>query len=75
MVIVEQRILIGILQSFLDVLELFTRHGIKLIARRLGSYSMDIIREFYASYVENLRGSLDKRAKSAKKDPLTQFLV
>lgn len=71
LVIVESIVLAGSLHTILDINKLFTCHRLELMALSLGSYIEDIIREFYASYVENLRGSLDKRAKSAKKDPLT----
>lgn len=54
---------------------LFTRHMLEFMSRSVGSYSEDIVREFYASYVVNLRGVLDRQAKQFKKDPLTEFLV
>lgn len=34
-----------------------------------------IVRDFYASYVFNLRGSIDRRARPAKQDSLTSVLL
>ena len=39
------------------------------------SYREEVVREFYTSYLASLRGSLDRRAKPVKHDPLTEVLV
>lgn len=54
---------------------LFKGNKLKLMERTLGSYNKEIVREFYASYVSNIRGSIDRRERPAKHDPHTFFLV
>lgn len=39
------------------------------------TYSEEIIREFYAFYVGTLRGSIDRRERPSKKDPLTNIKI
>lgn len=45
------------------------------MARSLSSCTEEIVREFYASYVETLKGVFERRAKPVKHDPLTKVLV
>ncbi|KAG5594483.1 hypothetical protein H5410_035715 [Solanum commersonii] len=40
-----------------------------------GTYSEEIIQEFYASYVATLRGSISKQSKPIAQDPLTSTMV
>ena len=54
---------------------LFTRHRLKWIARLLGSYSEEMVREFYVSYVATLRSQIDRRAAPAKQALLEQVRV
>lgn len=75
LVMVKRRVLTRSLHTVLDVHKLFTRYCLKWIARILGTYSEEIVQEFYAFYVETLRGSLDRQVKVAKQDPLTTVLV
>uniref|UniRef100_M1DXE6 Integrase core domain containing protein n=1 Tax=Solanum tuberosum TaxID=4113 RepID=M1DXE6_SOLTU len=55
--------------------ELFQKHRCEWMARSLGSFSEEIVREFYASDPTTLRGSIDKRVKPAAQTPLTATLV
>lgn len=41
----------------------------------MDSYNKEIVWKFYASYVSTLRGSIDKREKSAKQYSITYKLV
>uniref|UniRef100_M1DG60 Integrase core domain containing protein n=1 Tax=Solanum tuberosum TaxID=4113 RepID=M1DG60_SOLTU len=45
------------------------------MARDPGTYREEIVREFYASYVATLRGSISKRSKPLAQDPLTSTMV
>ncbi|KAG5611136.1 hypothetical protein H5410_022417 [Solanum commersonii] len=45
------------------------------MAQEPGTYSEEIVREFYASYAATLRGSISKRSKPLAQDPLTSTLV
>ena len=63
LVIVDRRVLTRSLHIFADVHSLFTCHRLEWMARSLGSYREEVVREFYASYVMTLTGSLDTRAK------------
>ncbi|KAG5611479.1 hypothetical protein H5410_022760 [Solanum commersonii] len=45
------------------------------MARDPGTYSEEIVWEFYASYAATLRGSISKRSKPLAQDPLTSTLV
>lgn len=44
------------------------------MARSLGTYSEEVVREIYVSYVAILIGSIDRWAKPNKQDPLTFVL-
>ena len=48
----------------------FTRHRLEWTARPLGRYSEEMVREFYASYIETLRSQIDRRAAPTKQAPL-----
>ena len=52
--IVERPVLIGSLHTVPLVHDFFTRNQLERMARRCGSYSEDIAREFYASYVASI---------------------
>ena len=58
-----------------EIHNLFTRHRLEWTARSLGSYNEEMVREFYASYVETLRSQIDRRAAPAKQAPLEQVRV
>uniref|UniRef100_M1APM8 Integrase core domain containing protein n=1 Tax=Solanum tuberosum TaxID=4113 RepID=M1APM8_SOLTU len=45
------------------------------MARDPGTYSEEIVPEFYASYAATLRGSISKRSKPIAQDPLTSTMV
>uniref|UniRef100_M1DWJ5 Integrase core domain containing protein n=1 Tax=Solanum tuberosum TaxID=4113 RepID=M1DWJ5_SOLTU len=45
------------------------------MARDPGTYSEEIVREFYASYAATLRGLISKRSKPLAQDPLTSTMV
>lgn len=61
----------GRLHTVLEVHLLFNKHKFEWVARSLGSYSEEIVREFYTSYVVTLRGSFDRRVRPTKQDSLT----
>ncbi|KAG5584926.1 hypothetical protein H5410_045360 [Solanum commersonii] len=56
----ERRVLIGSLHTAPAIHELFHRHRCDWMARSPGSFTEEIVREFYASYVSTLRGSIDR---------------
>ena len=58
-----------------EIHRLFTRHRLELIARPLGRYSEETLREFYASYVATLQSQIDRRADPAKHALLEQVRV
>ncbi|KAG5620376.1 hypothetical protein H5410_005594 [Solanum commersonii] len=45
------------------------------MARDPGTYSEEIVRELYASYVATLRGLISKWSKTTAQDPLTSTMV
>uniref|UniRef100_M1DTK3 Integrase core domain containing protein n=1 Tax=Solanum tuberosum TaxID=4113 RepID=M1DTK3_SOLTU len=51
------------------------RHRCEWMARSLGNYSKEIMREFYASYAATLRGSIDRRSNYAAEPSLRETLV
>lgn len=71
----QRRVLIGILHNVPVVHDLFTCRRIELLVRSVGSYWEDIVRQFYTSYIEDLRGAFDRRAKPGKHTPLTNVRV
>ena len=54
---------------------LLTRHRLEWIARPLGRYNEEMVRQFYASYVATLRSQIDRRAAPTKQSPLEQVRV
>ena len=68
---VERQVQTGRLHTVPVVHDFFSRHQLEWMARCVGSYSEEIVREFYTSYVVTLRGALDRWSNPAKHDPLT----
>ncbi|KAG5598915.1 hypothetical protein H5410_030285 [Solanum commersonii] len=71
----EWRVLTGSLHTVPDIHRLFNLHKCEWMAREPGTYSEEIVREFYAFYAATLRGSISKRSKPLAQDPLTSTLV
>uniref|UniRef100_M1DYJ7 Integrase core domain containing protein n=1 Tax=Solanum tuberosum TaxID=4113 RepID=M1DYJ7_SOLTU len=71
----ERRVLTRSLHAVLDIQRLFNLHKCDWMARDLGTYSEEIVREFYASYAATLHGSISKRSNPLAQDPLTSTLV
>uniref|UniRef100_M1DWS1 Integrase core domain containing protein n=1 Tax=Solanum tuberosum TaxID=4113 RepID=M1DWS1_SOLTU len=71
----KRRVFTGSLHIVPAIHTLFQRHRCEWMARSPGSFSEEIIREFYASYTTTLKGSIDKRAKPAAQPPLTATLL
>uniref|UniRef100_M1DU07 Integrase core domain containing protein n=1 Tax=Solanum tuberosum TaxID=4113 RepID=M1DU07_SOLTU len=71
----ERRVLTGSLHTVPDIHRLFKLHKCDWMARDAGTYSEEIVREFYASYAATLRGSISKRSKPLAQAPLTSTLV
>ncbi|KAG5585933.1 hypothetical protein H5410_046367 [Solanum commersonii] len=71
----ERRVLTGSLHTVPDIHRLFNLHKCDWMARDPGTYSEEIVREFYASYAATLWGSISKRSKPLAQDPLTSTLV
>ncbi|KAG5599411.1 hypothetical protein H5410_030781 [Solanum commersonii] len=71
----ERRVLTGSLHTVPDIHRLFTLHKYDWMAQDPGTYSEEMVREFYASYAATLRGSISKRSKPLAQDPLTSTLV
>ncbi|KAG5611704.1 hypothetical protein H5410_022985 [Solanum commersonii] len=71
----ERRLLTGSLHTVPDIHRLFNLHKCDWMARDPGTYSEDIVREFYASYAATLRGSISKRSNPMDQDPLTSIVV
>ncbi len=58
----ERRVLTGSLHTVPDIHRLFNLHKCDWMARDPGTYSEEIVREFYASYAATLRGSISKKS-------------
>ncbi|KAG5599261.1 hypothetical protein H5410_030631 [Solanum commersonii] len=71
----ERRVLTGSLHTVPDIHRLFNLHKCDWMARDPGTYSEEIVREFYASYAATLQGYISKRSKPLAQDPLTSTLV
>uniref|UniRef100_M1DJL9 Integrase core domain containing protein n=1 Tax=Solanum tuberosum TaxID=4113 RepID=M1DJL9_SOLTU len=71
----ERRVLTGSLHTIPDIHRLFNFHKCDWMAREPGTYSKEMVREFYASYAATLRGSITKRSKPLAQDPLTSTMV
>ena len=64
----EWRVLTWSLPMMPEIQNLFNRHRLEWTTCPLGRYSEEMVREFYASYVETLRSQIDRRA--SKQAPL-----
>ncbi|KAG5632062.1 hypothetical protein H5410_003779 [Solanum commersonii] len=71
----ERRVLMGSLHTVPNIHRLFNLHKFDWMARDPGTYSEEIVWEFYASYAATLRGSISKRSKPLAQAPLTSTLV
>uniref|UniRef100_M1DTW5 Integrase core domain containing protein n=1 Tax=Solanum tuberosum TaxID=4113 RepID=M1DTW5_SOLTU len=71
----ERRVLTGSLHTVPDIHRLFKLHKCDWMARDPGTYSEEIVWEFYASYAATLRGSISKWSKPLAQAPLTSTLV
>lgn len=71
----DHNVLIGSLSTIPKVQRLFNFHKCDGMDQDLNSYNEEIVQEFYISTIAILRGSIDERAKSAKKDPLTSMIL
>uniref|UniRef100_M1DA23 Integrase core domain containing protein n=1 Tax=Solanum tuberosum TaxID=4113 RepID=M1DA23_SOLTU len=71
----KRRVLTRSLHTVPDIHQLFNLHKCNWMARDLGTYSEEIVREFYASYAATLRGSISKKSKPIAQDPLTSTMV
>lgn len=65
----------GSLHIVIELHITFNFYKFELIAQDLCTYSEEIVQEFCYSYVSTLTGSIDSRARIAKKDSLTYSLV
>lgn len=69
---VEWRVLTGSLQTVPAIHDLFlTLHQLELMARSVGRFNEEFVRDFYATAVATLRGSFDRLSNLAKQAPLT----
>uniref|UniRef100_M1DNE5 Integrase core domain containing protein n=1 Tax=Solanum tuberosum TaxID=4113 RepID=M1DNE5_SOLTU len=71
----ERRVLTESLHTVPNIYRLFNLHKCDWMARYLGTYSEEIVWEFYASYASTLRGSISKWSKLLAQDTLTSMLV
>ena len=67
---VEQRLLTGIFPTMLSIHYVFTRHQLEFIARSVGLYNKEVVRELYVYYIETLRAPLDRKCYPAKQAPV-----
>uniref|UniRef100_M1DNZ2 Integrase core domain containing protein n=1 Tax=Solanum tuberosum TaxID=4113 RepID=M1DNZ2_SOLTU len=66
----KRRVLIGSLHTVPDIYWLFQHHKCEWMGKEPGTYSKEILREFYASYAATLRGSIQKKANPKDQTPL-----
>lgn len=71
----ERRVLTGSLHAVPEIYWLFKRHKCEWMAQDPSSYSEEIVREFYASYLATFWGSINKNARPIAHAPLTATLV
>uniref|UniRef100_M1DD59 Integrase core domain containing protein n=1 Tax=Solanum tuberosum TaxID=4113 RepID=M1DD59_SOLTU len=71
----ERRVLTESLHTIPNIYRLFNLHKCDWMARDPGTYSEEIVREFYSSYAATLRGSIFKRSKLLAEDPFTSTMV
>ncbi|KAG5595082.1 hypothetical protein H5410_036314 [Solanum commersonii] len=62
LIIEEHRVLMGSLHMVPDIHRLFQNHKCEWMGKEPGTYSEEIVREFYASYAAILRGSIHRNA-------------
>ena len=60
LVTIERQVLTGSLCIVPKVQNLFTRHTLEWTSCSLETHREEVVREFYASYVVTLKGSLDR---------------
>uniref|UniRef100_M1DZW0 Integrase core domain containing protein n=1 Tax=Solanum tuberosum TaxID=4113 RepID=M1DZW0_SOLTU len=70
----ERKVLIGSLHTVPDIHQLFNLHKCDWMTRDPGTYSEDIVQEFYASYAANLHGSISKQSNPIAQDHLTSTM-
>jgi len=75
LIIEEHRVLTRSLHTIPNIYRLFQQHRCEWMARESGTYSEEIVREFYGSYAATLRGSIHKNAKPRAQPPLKATLV
>ena len=66
----ERRVLTVSLPTLPEIHNLFTIHRLEWTTPSLGRYSEELVREFYASYVDTLRSQIDWWAAPATQAPL-----
>ena len=71
----EWQVLTRSLPTMTEIHNIFTSHRLEWTARPLGRYSEKMVREFYASYVANLRSKIYRWAAPAKQAPLERVRV
>ena len=71
----ERRVLTGSLYTVPEIHRLFNFHKCDWMARDPGTYSEEMVQEFYASYAATLRGSITKRLNPLAQDPLASTMV
>ncbi|KAG5599583.1 hypothetical protein H5410_030953 [Solanum commersonii] len=71
----ELRVLTGSLNTIPDIHWLFNLQKCDWIARDPGTYSEEMVWEFYASYAATLCGLISKQSKPIAQDPLTSTMV
>uniref|UniRef100_M1DWY7 Putative plant transposon protein domain-containing protein n=1 Tax=Solanum tuberosum TaxID=4113 RepID=M1DWY7_SOLTU len=71
----ERRVLTGSLHTVPDIHRLFHFLRCDSMERDPGTYSEEMVREFYYSYAAILRGSITKKSKPLAQDPLTSTMV
>uniref|UniRef100_M1DWG7 Integrase core domain containing protein n=1 Tax=Solanum tuberosum TaxID=4113 RepID=M1DWG7_SOLTU len=70
----EHRVLTRSLHTVPEIHRLFQRHKCEWMAREPGTYSEEIVREFYDSYAATLQGSIHKNDRHTAQAPLTATL-
>lgn len=72
---VELRVLTESLHCVPDAHALFTRDRLEGMDRSVGHYREEVVREFYASYVETLQCFMDRRSNLIQRAPLYNVRV
>uniref|UniRef100_M1DPZ3 Integrase core domain containing protein n=1 Tax=Solanum tuberosum TaxID=4113 RepID=M1DPZ3_SOLTU len=71
----ERRVFTGSLHTVPDVHRLFQHHRCEWMAQEPSTYNEEIVKEFYASYIATLRGSIHKNASPKAEALLKTTLV